>query len=358
MKIIFVLEDFNMGGVERVTYQLLCALKEFYSQINVTVLYEQANGEYFNQYNERFPCIELCGGVFFSKKIFFSKLIDKHKPDVVVYTKGGLSKYKPLWRRNSNIKHIAIQHVPIDLPETGAIKNIIRQLGAAILYRGLDKVVCVSKGIESNLQDKLRLKGSSLTTIYNPVLDASIIKAAEQPVEYSNYFICVGRLHYQKGYDFLLDIMMSEKMLNNNTKVVILGDGEERENLQCQIIKLGLEDSVILHGATNNPYKYIKHANAILLPSRWEGLPTVLVEAAYLNTQMIAFGCRYGPQELTNNGKNGYLVEMGNLKSFSDAIRMVNAKVLKDSPSTASFTLESAVANYVQLFELLICKKS
>jgi glycosyltransferase involved in cell wall biosynthesis len=351
MKIIFVLESFCMGGVERVTFQLLCGLRTFYSDIEFIVVYEQADGEYYNQYKEKFSCRELQGRGILSRKATFNKILECESPDIVVYTKGGLSKYRPF--RRGKVKHLAIQHVPIDLPETNVIKNIIRQLGASFLYRRLDKVICVSKGIKNNLENKLKLNSNLLTSIYNPVLDLSINESANQLVEYNNYFICVGRLDYQKGYDLLLDIVTKDDIINDSSQIIILGDGPQLENIQQQIYKLGLDNKVILHGTTTNPYKYIKNAKAILLPSRWEGLPTVLVEAAYLNTQIITFDCRYGPKELTNNGENGYLIEMGNTKLFSRAMKIVSDGEGKTPPSVKSFTLEAAVANYVHLFESL-----
>lgn len=356
IKIIFVLEDFSTGGVERVSFQLLAAIKQFHPHIDIQVVYENSSGEFLKQYQALSPCNPIQGNKLFDRISFFSKKIINETIDLVVYTKGGLSKYRPL--KSTKTKHIAIQHVPINLPETSWLKNTLRQAGAALLYRRLDKVVCVSKGIENNLAERLLLKKQTITTIYNPVLDEKISQLAAKPVKYNNYFVCVGRLHYQKGYDFLLNIVKEVKKTDANITVVIVGDGEDHKKLTLQIESFGLKDNIILHGLTTNPYKYIQNAKAILLPSRWEGLPTVLVEAAYLKIQIVSFDCRYGPKELTNNGDSGFLVEMGNIESFSEAIIKVFNGEMKPSPNIDSFTLNSAVKNYVELFESLLCKKS
>ena len=91
-----------------------------------------------------------------------------------------------------------------------------------------------------------------------------------------------------------------------------------------------------------------------MLPSRWEGLPTVLVEAAYLGTQIIAFDCRYGPKELTNNGDNGFLIDMLNEDQFCEAIINVIKGENKTSPDTQPFTKEAATQNYLTVFDKLM----
>jgi glycosyltransferase involved in cell wall biosynthesis len=356
MNILFVLEKFELGGVERVTFQLLSSIKSSFPAIQFSVIYESNEGEFFQQYNESFDCIKLLGINFIKKTLSFKLILNRMSPDLVVYCKGGLSKYKPLIATDKSIQHIAIQHVPIDLPDTSWFKNSVRRFGAALLYRRMDKIICVSNGIENNLVKKIFLNQNKLLTIYNPVLDDGILNLSRESVEYSDYYVCVGRLHYQKGYDYLLKIVALVVKKKPALKVVIIGDGEEKELLAQQIINSNLSDNVILHGSTSNPYKYIKNAKAILLPSRWEGLPTVLVEAAFLETQIISFDCRYGPKELTCRGKNGYLVDMGDTASFVQCILQVDDGKLKPHANIDDFTLASSTNNYLTLFESLICK--
>lgn len=357
MKLLFILENFDLGGVERVTFQLLTSLKASYPKIEFSVVYENAEGEFFKQYNDSFECIGLSGSNFLARSRSFKTILNRLSSNVVIYCKGGLSKYKINIAKDKNIKHVAIQHVPIDLPETRWWKNSIRKLGAAILYRRMDKVVCVSKGIENNLIRKLFLHKSKLITIYNPVIDENIIEQAQENIEYNDFYVCVGRLHYQKGYDYLIKAVSLLVNKIPSFKVIIIGDGEDKALLEKKIINLNLSDNIILHGSTSNPYKYIKRAKAILLTSRWEGLPTVLVEAAYLDTQIVSFDCRYGPRELTNNGENGYLVNNGDIIKFADYINAIDEGQVKPSANVDEFTLEKSTFNYLTLFESLICKK-
>jgi len=355
MKIIFVLENYDMGGVEKVTLQLLKAIDIHAPEHNISVLTESASGELQTQFNQVCHCDSLNKRNNLSG---FKQYINQHKPDLVVFTKGGLSKYKLALLFKQHIKTVAIQHVPIDLPDSSKLKNNIRKLAAAVLYRLVNKTVCVSEGIRNNLIESLKLPSNDIIRIYNPVIDTKISELAEDSVEYSDYYVCVGRLHYQKGYDLLVKIITKAKTQSPNIKVVILGDGPDRSKLEFDIKKHDLSNNIIIHGFTKNPYKYIKNAKAILMTSRWEGLPTVLVEAGYLNTQIISFDCRYGPAELTNYGSNGYLIKNNSQADFIQAINLIEAKKFKPKADINDFYLETSVQHYLNLFQELQCKKN
>ncbi len=344
MKLLFVLEDFTLGGVERVTLQLIKGLLSEYN-VEIAATSQCKRGPLLKDFED---ITTVCDSA--SKLNSFKTLIQQYKPTIVIFTKGGLSKLAVVLPKHC--KTVAIQHVPIQLPEESWVKNVIRRVGATLLYRKMDKVVCVSDGIFQNLIKLGVCSKSNTTRIYNPVLSENILTLADQAMpEYEDYYVCVGRLHYQKGYDLLLESLI--KLGKPTCKVVILGNGPDKAKLEALIKKYNLESQVILHGVTSNPYMYIKHAKAILLPSRWEGLPTVLVEASYLKTPIIAFDCRYGPKELTRNGLYGYLVPFGDTTQFASYIDLIEQGVLKASVDTEEFTLKSSVQNYYKLFKSL-----
>ncbi|WP_105167345.1 glycosyltransferase [Pseudoalteromonas sp. T1lg23B] len=344
MKLLFVMEDFTFGGVERVTLQLIKGLIGDYD-CKISVACQSESGPLLSEFQK------LCHVSKDAHTITaFRSLNTAFQPDVVVFTKGGLSKLGAFIPSKS--KSIVIQHVPIQLPEASRIKNILRRMAASILFRTVNKVVCVSDGILDNLIKLKVCSASDAIRIYNPVLSDDIQQLANEPQdEYHNYYVCVGRLHFQKGYDLLLKSI--EQLDDFKSKVVILGDGPDRQQLQALIEQKGLQDTVVLHGLTNNPYKYIKHAKAILLSSRWEGLPTVLVEASYLQTPIVAFDCRYGPKELTQSGQYGLLIPFGETDKFAQAILDVERGLAPNSVDVEEFKLPSAVKNYYTLFKSL-----
>lgn len=349
MHILFVFEDFALGGVERVTEQLITGLQK-YTACRLSIVCEQRHGELSARFEKLAPVSCLLGR---NKLFTFKRMCAEIQPDLIVFTKGGLSKYQFFIPKN--IKMIAIQHVPINLPQESTIKNIARRIGATLLYSRLDQVVCVSQGILSNLTAFNVVKDKSASCIYNPVLDPSIKDKAKSPVKYTDYFVAVGRLHFQKGYDLLITTIQQVKKKQPNIKVVIVGDGPDKEQLVQLINKNKLNENIILHGSDNNPYKLIAHAKGIILSSRWEGLPTVLVEAAYLQTPIVAFDCRYGPRELTDNGLTGHLVSALDINSLAQEISVMNSYgSKKDFPNVSEFFLPAATNNYYSLFKSLL----
>lgn len=350
MNLCFVMESFTLGGVEKVSYQLLKNWQTQYPECKLHLKVLSDKGELAPLFNELNNVVVSKIEGFWQ----FRKYCLKHNIDCVIFTKGGISRYSLLLP--GKVKTYSIQHVPINLPQVSNLKNKLRMLGAAFFYRMVDQVVCVSHGIRENLIEKLRLNPHRVTTIYNAVIDETTNALAKQPVEYQDYYVFVGRLSYQKGNDMLLNSLALVVKKAPEIKVVIIGDGEDRQSFIEQIKALKLDQNVILHGFSDNPYKYIKNAKALLLPSRWEGLPTVLVEAAYLGTQIISFDCRYGPSELTANGKYGYLIEQDNIREFADAIYKIEQQELLPNADVSDFTGRQATANYFEYTKSLIAK--
>lgn len=332
MNICFFMEDLNIGGVETVSLKLI----EYFSlsnDFNVSVVCLSNSGDLKDKFNKIANVYE------------YDSILELSYFDVVLFTKGGLSRF---YRKfNPDVYKIAIQHVPIDLPNSSFLRNYIRKIGAKFLYNRMDRVITVSKGIEDNLNAKLNLSKNLIRTIYNPVISEDIICQAQDFIpEYKDYYICVGRLHYQKGYDRLINIICDVKKVHPKIKVLIVGGGELQDELQKNIVDNDLVDNIILLGSLKNPYPFIKNAKAILLTSRWEGLPTVLVEASHLDIPIISFDCRYGPSELTDNGRFGILVENNNEFMFKEAILEFEAGKLLAIPCVNDFTLEVAGIKY------------
>lgn len=349
MNVLFVMESFCLGGVEKVTLNLIQAIQaQALGGMVCAVAVQHDEGPLAAQFHALCSIYPIVDGHYKQPLI---AVVKSFKPEVVVFTKGGLSRLVNRDVRPMVKRLIAIQHVPINLPEYSFVTNIKRIVGAAWLYRRLDKVVCVSAGIHSNLKHLLGLADSKLKLIHNPVISSDIRQAAaEGGCEYDNFFICVGRLHFQKGYDRLLTIAAQARRSVPDLKIVVLGEGPDRDVLQSRIKELGLTATVILHGNAVNPYKYIVRAKALLMTSRWEGLPTVLVEASELAVPIISFDCRYGPAEITDNGTCGVLIANGDDDGFARAIVRIAQGFTPSIPDVTSYRYGAAAGQYMELF--------
>jgi glycosyltransferase involved in cell wall biosynthesis len=104
-------------------------------------------------------------------------------------------------------------------------------------------------------------------------------------------------------------------------RLIIIGKGETENSLQNFIIKNNLQSQVKLLGYLNNPYPHLKKSDIVVLPSRFEGLPNVLLEAQYLKKYIISTDCPTGPREILLNGKAGDLIKVGDYKRLSYLIR-------------------------------------
>lgn len=355
-RLLIVMENFVMGGVERVTLRLLQALILQQPTLNIIIAVQYNEGAMAAEFNQALKVVTLPSGTLAQGKKL-RQLVKSHQSQLVLFTKGGLSRFQLFLPRN--VRSVAVQHVPITLPGLTTGRNLLRRAVAALCYRLVDKVVTVSDGLNQDVRAALKLPSSKVITIYNPVLTDSVIHLAQQslPLQVSQlpeYFLCVGRLDYQKGYDLLLQIWQKPELAQRH--VCIIGDGPLHGALVNDIARLGLSANVHLLGADANPFRFMRHAKALLLPSRFEGLPTVLVEAAALNCQLIAFDCPHGPFELLKGGNNGFLIKAGDTQAFANAIEAVARGKKKPLPDVYSFFSDSAAKNYYQLFNQL-CRR-
>lgn len=149
-------------------------------------------------------------------------------------------------------------------------------------------------------------------TQYNPVDSLEIEKKSKEKMneEYQAKIklISIGRLVNQKGYDRLVSVVKELKNKFDNFEIWVLGDGEQRKELEKYIEKYELEDYFKLKGFKNNPYTYIKKADAFICSSRSEGFSTVATEALILDKPIFTTDCS-GMKELFGSNRCGIICE-------------------------------------------------
>ena len=104
-------------------------------------------------------------------------------------------------------------------------------------------------------------------------------------------------------------------------KLVIIGKGDNKYLLQKYITENKLENKVKLLGYLENPFSYIRQSNILILTSKFEGLPNILLEAQYLKKYIISTDCPTGPKEILLKGKAGDLIKIGDYKQLSSLIK-------------------------------------
>ena len=165
-----------------------------------------------------------------------------------------------------------------------------------------------------------------------------------------------GRLSYQKNHMFMLRVL-SRLCRDEDYRLILLGIGELEAELKKACAGLGIRDSVDFYGYTKNPYSFYADADAVVLCSRYEGLPTVLIEALACGARIVSVDCRSGPDEILAHGKYGTLVEPGKEELFAQAVReSLREKPDKDAlrRRAQDFSLERSADGYLRIVEELV----
>lgn len=228
---------------------------------------------------------------------------------------------------------------------------------ARLTYRYADRVIGVSQGVVDDLIENIGLSESNSIVIYNPGITPKVRENAQASIDHPWFganqppvILSVGRLHMQKDYGTLLRAfkLVREKQA---ARLLILGDGEERPVLEKQIQDLGIAEDVDLPGFVDNPHVYMANAAVYVLSSRWEGLPTVLVEALYCGATLVATDCPSGPKEILQNGQLGCLVQMQNPGSLADGIQRAldGTAPRAKADSWRVYDLDTIIDKYIDL---------
>lgn len=135
----------------------------------------------------------------------------------------------------------------------------------------------------------------------------------------NNIILTVGRLTYQKGYDMLLDAWDIVYKKNKKWKLLIVGTGEEEENLKNKCKKMNLKN-ISFEGRSSNIENYYKNSSLFVSTSRYEGLPMCMIEAQSYGLPIVSFNCKTGPSEIVDNNKNGFLIDNFDIEELASKI--------------------------------------
>ncbi len=318
--------NISIGGQEKMLMEFLNILDS--KKYEILLLIEENNGKR-NDYIDRIP--KWVDYKFLTTEKFMNK-IEKYQG-----SKNFLEKlyYSHLLKLKKKIslkelkKYLNFSDIIIDY-DMGLLRNLHKinlqnkkiigwsHAGSGELLRkkqkreNVNKYDCIVTINETMKNGYLKnYNNKEVVKIYN-FLDFDLIeKKAEEKLEkdYGKYIISVGSLTENKNHKLLINAF---KILKDKYKVseklLIAGEGRERENLEKQIRELNLENDVLLLGQRENPYKYIKNSELYILPSKSEGFSLTLVEAMYLQ-KMIISTHNNGSEELVKENKYGVLIE-------------------------------------------------
>ena len=187
--------------------------------------------------------------------------------------------------------------------------------------------------------------------LQDPIIDIQKIeKLKKQKIdpyfEKNQFIVAIGRLTKQKNFKFLISCFQKLTDSQPNLKLVILGDGEEMQNLKKLIHTKNLENNIFLLGHSQNVFSYLSRAKLFILSSLWEDPGWVLLEAAASNTLILSSDCKNGPSEIIDNNNAGQLYksddEQDFINKFNKIISLdkaqINSKKLFAKKKSYSYT--------------------
>jgi glycosyltransferase involved in cell wall biosynthesis len=263
-----------------------------------------------------------------------ARVYEKEKPDTVVSYIDHINIITVLAKRFSRTKPKLVLNT---VNHTSTImkqhfRSRLQGLAITYLYPEADYIICLSKGVANDLVTEFRIPQEKIRIIYGQVDIDCVSNQAKEEVDASNsnsrtmpVIVAMGRLQVQKGYPYLFKAF-TQVAAEFPSRLVILGDGGERSNLEKLARQLGIERQVTFLGFQTNPFKYLARSDIFVLSSLWEGFALVIVEAMACGIPVISTRCPSGPDEIITDGVNGLLVPVADETALAGAI----LRLLKD----------------------------
>lgn len=359
MRFLFVLPRIVSGGVERVTLNLIRGFRD--QGHDCALALRRAHGELLDEGHLLTDIHELAPISLHQFVPNLVHLIRGWKPThvitafadiaVLTWTAMRLAGSRARW-----IHGVHSTHAPASARKgiLGVSRQQLDIQFARFVYRRADAIVAVSGGVRQEIIGQFGICQAKVVTIYNPVVPDDELREMREPRHPPDQpftIIAIGRLAYEKGFDVLIDTMKNVPL---PWRLDICGEGPERARLQTLIDAQGMNRSIRLPGYTADPYSVLRHADLFVLSSRFEGLPTVLIEALACQCQIVATNCLHGPREVLENGSLGRIVPVENTMAMADAIRKSIAGQDRTDPArllqrARTFTVSSATEKWLKL---------
>lgn len=347
-RILFVVESLSGGGAEKVLTTILNNLD--YSKFEVGLLSLVDTG--VNK--DSIPsCVKYYSCLSDSKnnklwykikyyliykllplRFVYSWLIPDEYDIEIAFIEGFATK---LIAKSNKTRKIAWVHIDLALfPWTikqGIYKNRKEEIDT---YKKFETIIAVSETVGTNFKNTY---GLDCDVIYNPIDSEDIIRKSKAECELNKTnkvrIISVGRLVYQKCFGRL--IRSFKRLIDDglDVELIILGEGEEKKELQRLISDLNLENKIHLYGFKKNPYSWMKQSDVFVCSSLYEGFSLVIAEAMVLGLPIVSTNCS-GPNELLDFGKYGLLVD-----NSEDALYQGIKKVIIDKDCRKKYSLKS-----------------
>ena len=361
MKIAFLTKGINGGGSEKICMWLAQNLAKSGYCVSVLVL----DNTSIRAEHPKLKIIPLkCRSLTVLPKLY--KIFLKNQYDIVMSFGYELAVVAEINKFLNPIHHVTVFRNPNTISceikqRYSKLKGFMVRIVLKKFLVKTDIIVNQCAEMEDDLKeylDKPSSKPSQMVTILNPAF-LETTQSTKASVHFSDasvdYFLFAGRLELQKDLSFLLKAFSRYKALGGKNTLIIAGSGSLLSELQNEVRDLKLTDCVIFKGYVDDLNILMNRADALVLTSKYEGFPNVLLESLSVGTPVIVTRFKSGADEIVKNNSNGYLLDKS-----EDAFAHALLKFSKDNFSRLvlqdtieKFSPEVIFAEYVRVIESL-----
>lgn len=304
MKVMHIVPDLLIGGVQTMVENLVYGLMEKGHEVRVVSMYEKKSAITYRMESNG------CDIAYLNKKDGFdftmipkiTTEIKKFKPDVV-HTHTYILKYAILpeiFNRTNNI------HTVHNVAEK-EVKKAQQLLHKVLFKTKIVKPVALTKHIQKSVSKVYGLNTSEIPIANNAInLDRCMVKRLYKSDVFE--IIHIGRFDVQKNHEMLINAFKIFHEKHENSRLRLVGTGPLFENVKEKVIRLGLQHCVIFEGETANVFELLQKADTLALPSLYEGMPMVIIEAMGCALPVVAANVG-GIADIIDNGINGILLD-------------------------------------------------
>ena len=196
--------------------------------------------------------------------------------------------------------------------------NIFRKILWKIAFKKIHLITCPTRNTMEYIKKLNLVEPSKIKLLYDPIIFIKEIQEKKKQTynKYSDYYLSVGRLTKQKNFIFLCKSF--KKIIENdkNIKLIIAGEGEDKDKISNYLKKNNLDNNILLLGQVENIYPLFQNSKGFILSSLWEDPGFVLVEAGICRTPVLSSDAWPGPIEIIKNEINGIIFKNNDENSF------------------------------------------
>lgn len=358
-KVLLFIRALHGGGAQRAMVRYANALTD--RGYDTTVLVLNDKGEFKKELNDDVKLIVLDANRIITAIPEITKQLKNIQPDVIMVTEPACNIAVIVARILSGINtKLLIREglfPSVASKESPYFQTRFSYKLAPYLYKKADVIVGIASELADDLSTFLNLPREAITLIpINPVVTPKLYDLASKDTEHTwlnnkkcPVFLGVGRLEAQKDFTTLINAfcLVRQQM---ECKLIIIGEGNLRNQLSEQIQQTGYAEDIDLAGFNVNPFAFMSQVDVLVLSSRYEGLPNTLIEALACGAASVSTDCKSGPRDILNGGEFGHLVPVGDAEKMSEAMidtlnNPIDREILIERG--AQYTLDKSIDAYL-----------